>query len=313
MDGSTAPSVGLFFASQTGTAEETAWELAREGRRKGYAMEPRAMDEISLEQLRKIRTAVFIVSTTGQGVAHVVDPPNVYDLVGWPGDPPLNMRKLWQELLQASLPATLLQGLSFAVFGLGDRRYREFNYAARKLHGRLQNLGADPWSEGMWAALAEKISPGQPDEDVDLRYEVDELGEIQNGEAHDVLDLTEDGSFWADLLDKGSLCTASHASDIQDVWNIQIRLPPKQRYVAGDVLVVWPRTEEQLVKRFVVETLERSLTESVRIRPRSRSAACPFPSRPLTLQEMFSRYIDVTAVPSRHFFHVQPGCKVSQF
>ena len=24
------------------------------------------------------------------------------------------------------------------------------------------------------------------------------------------------------MLDKGSLCTASHASDIQDVWNIQI-------------------------------------------------------------------------------------------
>ena len=31
------------------------------------------------------------------------------------------------------------------------------------------------------------------------------------------------GSFWADLLDKESLCTASHASDVQDVWNVRLR------------------------------------------------------------------------------------------
>lgn len=34
----------LPFTFCWGTAEETAWELAREGRRKGYAMEPQAMD-----------------------------------------------------------------------------------------------------------------------------------------------------------------------------------------------------------------------------------------------------------------------------
>ena len=30
------------------------------------------------------------------------------------------------------------------------------------------------------------------------------------------------GCFWADLLDKNSLCTASHASDVQDVWNVRL-------------------------------------------------------------------------------------------
>ena len=48
-------------------------------------------------------------------------------------------------------------------------------------------------------------------------------------------------------------------------------LPHGERYAAGDVLVVWPRTDPSLVKRFVVDTLEHSLKESVRIRPRSRS------------------------------------------
>lgn len=58
---------------------------------------------------------------------------------------------------------------------------------------------------------------------------------------------------------------------MQDVWNVRLRLPPQQRYAAGDVLVVWPTAEQGLVRRFVVETLERSLAEKVRIRPKSRS------------------------------------------
>ena len=35
---------------------------------------------------------------------------------------------------------------------------------------------------------------------------------------------------------------------------------------------VWPRTQPSLVERFVVETLERSLGEYVRIRPRRSPA-----------------------------------------
>lgn len=34
--------------------------------------------------------------------------------------------------------------------------------------------------------------------------------------------LCSSGSFWADLLDKDSLCTPSHASDVQDVWNVRL-------------------------------------------------------------------------------------------
>ncbi|CAE7309666.1 ndor1 [Symbiodinium natans] len=301
--------VGLFYASQTGTAEEVAWELAREARRRGWPLEPRALDETSIQELSRTKIAIFVVSTTGQG------------------DPPLNMRRLWQEMLSASLPPTLLAEMSYTVFGLGDRRYREFNYAARKLHARLGNLGAksfhrlglgddqhdfgmeqelDPWAEGLWAALAELRSPLVPTEDDgDTRYEVEELGsDFKNGDGDDsnLQDLPADG-FSAEVVAKRSLCSHSHAAEVQDVWNIRLRLPPSATYAAGDVLVVWPRTQPSLVERFVVETLERSLEEFVRIRPRS-VAASPFPVRPLSLRELFSRYLDVTSVPSRYFFHV---------
>ncbi len=36
----------------------------------------------------------------------------------------------------------------------------------------------DPWCESMWQALASKVSPGIPDEDVDLRYEAHEGDEL---------------------------------------------------------------------------------------------------------------------------------------
>eukprot|EP00439_Symbiodinium_sp_Y106_P072537 s3007_g13.t1 len=301
--------VSLFYGSQTGTAEEVAWELAREGRRRGWLLEPRALDETSIHELSMTKIGIFVVSTTGQG------------------DPPLNMRRLWQEMLSASLPPSSLANLSYTVFGLGDRRYREFNYAARKLHARLGNLGAksfyrlglgddqhdfgleqelDPWAEGLWTTLAELQPPVMSSEDAgDERYEVEELGQaFQNGDGAANSQVLPDDGFLAEVVAKRSLCSESHASEVQDVWNVRLRLPASRAYAAGDVVVVWPRTEPSLVQRFVVETLERSLTEYVRIRPRRSVAASPFPSRPLSLRELFSRYLDVTAVPSRYFFHV---------
>ncbi|CAJ1424501.1 unnamed protein product, partial [Effrenium voratum] len=109
--------------------------------------------------------------------------------------------------------------------------------------------------------------------------------------------------FWSELLAKRSLLSAEE-EDVPDVWNFRLRLPPDQHYLAGDVLVVWPEMDSVLVRRFVVDTLERSLTDCIRIRPKCSSSSSPFPSRALTLEEVFSRYVDVSAMPSRHFFHV---------
>eukprot|EP00931_Biecheleriopsis_adriatica_P101064 TRINITY_DN76286_c0_g1_i1.p1 TRINITY_DN76286_c0_g1~~TRINITY_DN76286_c0_g1_i1.p1 ORF type:complete len:691 (-),score=147.29 TRINITY_DN76286_c0_g1_i1:72-2072(-) len=319
-NGSARPSdIALLYASQTGTAEETAWELYREGRRKGLAVrDPQALDELSLEGLCKLKFGIFVISTTGQG------------------DPPINMRRLWQELLTASLPPTLLCGLCFSVFGLGDTHYREFNYAARKLHARLKNLGAepffrlglgddqhdfgmeqelDPWAEGMWSALVTLpslvkvpgLENGTSTSEPELRYLVDELGEISSSDVLAAPKNKADDNFRAEVVASRSLCSEAHAAECQDVWNIRLRMPRDKSFTAGDVCVVWPRTEAALVKRFVVETLGRSLQEHIRLRPLrsgAEEASCPFPDRPLSLEEVFSSYIDVTAVPSRHFFHV---------
>ncbi|CAE8682534.1 unnamed protein product [Polarella glacialis] len=104
------------------------------------------------------------------------------------------------------------------------------------------------------------------------------------------------------------LSTDAHAEEHQDVLNIRFRPPTGIAFAAGDVAVIWPRADPDLVRRFVVETLERSLQEYVQIRPLSshggEDVSCPFPDRPLSLEEIFSSYVDLSALPTRHFFHV---------
>lgn len=309
--------VRIFYGSQTGAAEEASWDLVREGRRHGFpCMEPEPLNDLSLKELCNMTFVVFVVATTGQG------------------DPPVNMRRFWLDLLPAALSTSLLKHVRFAVFGLGDSHYREFNYVARKLYARLMGLGAepffrlglgddqhdfgleqelDPWAEGMWIALRGLQGPGpstgDPGEE-ELRFEVEILDEQHDAQAlrHSMRDgasaLTT--GFVAEALANIPLCSTEPACpSSQDARNVRLLPPPGVSFTAGDVCVVWPEADAQLVKRFVEETLGLSLGLLVRIRPHNRNSGrthCAFPDEPLTLQEVFTFFVDVSAVPTRFFF-----------
>eukprot|EP00930_Biecheleria_cincta_P002451 TRINITY_DN103464_c0_g1_i1.p1 TRINITY_DN103464_c0_g1~~TRINITY_DN103464_c0_g1_i1.p1 ORF type:complete len:677 (+),score=89.13 TRINITY_DN103464_c0_g1_i1:119-2032(+) len=293
----------------------------------GFACsDPQALNDLDLPGLCQLRSALFVVSTTGQG------------------DPPVNMRRFWQDLKIASLPKTLLSSLRFAVFGLGDTHYREFNYAARKLHARLQGLGAtsfvrlglgddqhdfgfeqelDPWAEAMWSSYAEitGVQPSAADThrnaeslSPDRRYDVDMLGLEVPAATPDDCDIhfsRKAAGFQATVVDNRSLCSELHARTQQDVRNIRLSTPAGISYRAGDVCVVWPKANPKLVQRFISETLGLDPRTYVRITPSARgdgqtkcNTVSIFPEVPLTLEDVFSSYVDVSAVPARHFFYV---------
>ncbi|XP_042975918.1 NADPH-dependent diflavin oxidoreductase 1 isoform X2 [Carya illinoinensis] len=98
---------------------------------------------------------------------------------GGQGDTPDPMKVFWRFLLQRNLSKHWLEGVHYAVFGLGDSGYQKYNFAAKKLDKRLADLGAvpivekglgddqhpsgyeaalDPWMSSLWSIL-NKINP----------------------------------------------------------------------------------------------------------------------------------------------------------
>lgn len=123
--------VRILYASATGTAEDFAEDLRERLALHGgsaCAAECSAADAYDLRRLpadaARGTLFLFVVSTCGDG-AH-----------------PRHLGALWAVLRRADLPHSLLRGMRFAVFGLGDRAYVKFNAAARRLFARLVQLGA---------------------------------------------------------------------------------------------------------------------------------------------------------------------------
>lgn len=148
----------ILYASETGTAEDVAYRIHSIALRKGLQSSVESLATYNVLNLPSEEAVVaFVVSTTGDG------------------DVPATMRRFWQFLLQRSLPKTSLEGVRVAVFGLGDSSYEKFNASARRLHKRLQQLGAvdavpiglgddqarygylgalDQWLNELWKSLA---------------------------------------------------------------------------------------------------------------------------------------------------------------
>lgn len=117
----------VLYASQTGTAMDAAERVGREAERGGCpSVDVLSMDAFDPCNLPDESTVIFIVSTTGQG------------------DAPDSMKAFWRFLLQRNLSRQWLQGLQYAVFGLGDSSYQKYNFTAKKLDKRLSDLGAKP-------------------------------------------------------------------------------------------------------------------------------------------------------------------------
>ncbi|KAK5628502.1 hypothetical protein RRF57_004217 [Xylaria bambusicola] len=114
----------ILYGSETGNSEECAGDIERLARRLHFQTVLEEMDDVELSDLLQYPFVVFVVSTTGQG------------------ELPKNARKFWKSLLRKRLPPNCFRQLNFTTFGLGDSSYFQYNWAARKLHKRLEQLGA---------------------------------------------------------------------------------------------------------------------------------------------------------------------------
>ncbi|WKA12170.1 hypothetical protein VitviT2T_029586 [Vitis vinifera] len=107
-------------------------------RRRGCPVALLSIDCFNAGSLPHEDNVIFVVSTTGQG------------------DTPDSMKAFWKFLLQRNLNQWWLEGVHYAVFGLGDSGYQKYNFVAEKLDKRLLDLGAVAIVErGQWLLLKE--------------------------------------------------------------------------------------------------------------------------------------------------------------
>ncbi|MCE3252596.1 MAG: hypothetical protein K0Q67_1616 [Cellvibrio sp.] len=111
----------IVYASQTGTAEQLAWNTAtilQSGGIKASVKNIAALDKATIESAKNI---LFLVSTFGEGEA------------------PDSARGFARRLLKSS---PVLRQLQFAVLGLGDKRYNDFcSFAGQVEQWLLANGG----------------------------------------------------------------------------------------------------------------------------------------------------------------------------
>ncbi|KAI9167151.1 NADPH-dependent diflavin oxidoreductase 1 [Paramyrothecium foliicola] len=119
-------SVLVVYGSETGNAQDLAEELGRLCQRLHFRTDVDELDAVGL-------LVIFVISTTGQG------------------DMPHNSLTFWKKLLRKKLPPGCLSQLRYTFFGLGDSTYVKFNWAARKLTRRLEQLGASTFVDGFEA------------------------------------------------------------------------------------------------------------------------------------------------------------------
>lgn len=116
----------ILYGSQTGCAQDLAEKIYRESKQWHFSGPVQALDAYDVQRLVEERFVIFVCSTQGQG------------------NEPDNMVGFWRFLLRKNLPADSLCNLRFGVLGLGDSGYAKFNFVAKRLAKRLQQLGAVP-------------------------------------------------------------------------------------------------------------------------------------------------------------------------
>uniref|UniRef100_A0A671UZG8 NADPH-dependent diflavin oxidoreductase 1 n=1 Tax=Sparus aurata TaxID=8175 RepID=A0A671UZG8_SPAAU len=307
------PTLRVLYGSQTGTAQDTAQRIARQGRRRQLQVQVLPLDSYNVANLISESLVIIVCSTTGQG------------------DPPDNMKNFWRFIFKKSLPVGSLSRLDCAVLGLGDSSYPKFNFVAKKLHKRLMQLGAstllpvgladdqhdlgadaviDPWLTSLWAnlfALYPSLAEVIPLREDEAGIAVSRLCFLLD-EREDRLRIPTEQTapsqlhpFPSRLLSNRRVTDTSH---FQDVRHIEFDITGSNiEFAAGDVVMMFPRNAPEDVQQFC-QLLRIDPEARFTLRATDNTAVPARLPQPCTVRHLMERYLDIAAVPRRSFFEL---------
>lgn len=333
--------ITVYYATQTGTAESFAQQLEREGVEQGFHVHIEDMEETSLEKLtghpafgddddddddsgNNTSRAIILAATYGEG------------------EPTDNSMEMFNEMKESSEDETLktvLEGLEYCVFGLGNRQYEHYNAMGKFFDTSLESYGAkrimpigmgdddndlegdfESWKDQMWAELRKKYCQGaalpvknDSDQfklpDCEYKIEYHRAGTaVENIELDKVHGSSKPYFTSVDCPVVSSQELRSPEDGGSTVhMEIDIANNKQIEYTTADNLGVLPLNDNDIVES-VAKSLGYDLDALF-----SLSAAgdhewhgAPFPM-PISVRECLTRYLDLTSAPRRsdlkHLIH----------
>ncbi|CAG0888016.1 unnamed protein product, partial [Darwinula stevensoni] len=306
-------SMVVFYGSQTGTAEEFANRLMKDAKRYGMKAMVADPEECEMEDLGEVGTiennlSVFCMATYGEG------------------DPTDNAQEFYDWLQNGGSD---LNGLNYAVFGLGNKTYEHYNAMGKFVDKKLSELGAIQvfelglgdddgnmeedfitWKEKFWQAVCEHFGLEASAEELNVRqFRLSIHQEIPSdrvfvGEPARLHSFTTQrppfdakNPYMAPLVELREL----HKGGGRSCMHIELNVEGSRiRYEAGDHVAVFPTNNNMLVERLAQLTgTDLDIVISLVNVDDDSHKKHPFPC-PCSYRTAFLHYVDISSAPRTH-------------
>ena len=313
----------IFYGSQTGTAEDYASRLAKEGKsRFGLETMVADLEDYDFDNLDAVPTdcvVMFVLATYGEGepTDNAVD---FYDFIT--GESP-------SFSLDNETP---LGNLNYVAFGLGNNTYEHYNSMVRNVNKALEKLGAHrigeagegddgagtmeedflAWKDPMWKALVEKMGLEEREAVYEPIFGIEEKDELDRdapevylGEPNKMhLNGTAKGPFSAHNPYIAPIAKSYELFNVKDRNCIHMEIDVSASnltYQTGDHIAVWPTNAGEEVDRFLdIFDLAGKRNSVISVKALEPTAKVPFPT-PTTYDAVARYHMEICAPVSRQF------------
>jgi NADPH-ferrihemoprotein reductase len=314
----------VFYGSQTGTAEDYASRLAKEGHsRFGLNTMVADLEDYDYDNLDKFpedKLAVFVLATYGEG--EPTD--NAVEFYEFMGSEDISFSE------GASAEEKPLSNLKYVAFGLGNNTYEHYNSMVRNVDKYLTKLGATrlgaagegddgagtmeedflAWKEPMWADVCEKMGLEEREAVYEPVFEITERDDLTAED--DTVYLGEpnkhhlEGSqkgpfnannpFIAPIVESSELFTTAE----RNCLHMEISIKGSNlSYTTGDHIAIWPTNPGKEVDRFLnILGLNEKRHSVIAVKGLDATAKVPFPS-PTTFDAIARYHMEICAPVSR--------------